>query len=177
MATKKRMIEIEKPKKGKTTTSGTKKKAIEIKKTTKPTSAAKKKPGVSVPVKVVKTTKPAKKKKRIAAKIINFFLSLFMLLGIGIMCLIIVFFGYIVINAPEFDTDKLYSKEASIFYDKNGTEIMRVGDQQRDLVTYDELPEVLIDAIVATEDARFFQHNGFDIVRFMKATLGQVTGQ
>lgn len=179
MATKKRMIEIEKPNKGKkTTSSSTKKKAIEIKKTTKkPTSSTKKKPSVSVPVKVVKTTKPAKKKKRIAAKIINFFLSLFMLLGIAIMCLIIVFFGYIVINAPEFDTDKLYSKEASIFYDKNGTEIMRVGDQQRDLVTYDELPEVLIDAIVATEDARFFQHNGFDIVRFMKATLGQVTGQ
>ena len=156
MATKKRMIAIEKSNKGKKST---------------------RKKSANSPVKLVKTSKPAKKKKRLAAKIINFFLSIFMVLGIGIMCLIIVFFGYIVVNAPEFDTDKLYSKEASIFYDKNGNEIMRIGDQQRDLVTYDELPEILIDAIVAVEDSRFFQHNGFDIVRFMKATLGQVTGQ
>ena len=179
MATKKRMIAIEKPNNGKksTTSSSTKKKAVEVKKTTKKPATKGTVVATKKPIKLVKTNKPAKKKSRIVAKLINFFLSLFMILGIGIMCVIIVFFGYIVINAPEFDTDKLYSKEASIFYDKDGNEIMRVGDQQRDLVTYDELPEVLIDAIVAVEDARFFQHNGFDIVRFMKATLGQVTGQ
>ena len=46
----------------------------------------------------------------------------------------------------------------------------------RDKITYDELPEVLVDAIVATEDSRFFQHNGFDAPRFFKASLGQVAG-
>ena len=42
-----------------------------------------------------------------------------------------------------------------------------------ELVTYEELPQVLVDAIVATEDSRFFQHNGLDIARFAKATLGK----
>jgi penicillin-binding protein 1A len=38
------------------------------------------------------------------------------------------------------------------------------------------MPEVLVDAIIATEDSRFFQHNGFDLPRFMKASFGQLLG-
>ena len=37
-------------------------------------------------------------------------------------------------------------------------------------VKYDELPDVLVDAIVATEDARFFQHNGFVALIFYLAS-------
>ena len=33
------------------------------------------------------------------------------------------------------------------------------------------MPEVLVDAIIATEDSRFFQHNGFDLPRFLKSAL------
>ena len=94
----------------------------------------------------------------------------------GVMICIMAFCTYIVISAPAFETDKLYNKEATIFYDKNGTEFARVGSEQRDLVYYEDLPQVLIDAIVATEDSRFFQHNGMDIARFSKAALGQVLG-
>jgi len=121
-----------------------------------------------------------KKRKKKSGKLLNFILSMFMLLGIAIMSVIIAFCGYIVITAPEFDTDKLYNKEASILYYKDGNEwkeFARVGAEQRELKSYDELPEVLIDALVATEDARFFQHNGFDIIRFMKASFGQVAGE
>ena len=28
-------------------------------------------------------------------------------------------------------------------------------------LTYEDLPQVLIDAVVAAEDSRFFEHNGF----------------
>lgn len=119
---------------------------------------------------------PKKKKKSKIGVVINVILSLLMLLGIAIMGLIIAFCAYIVISAPEFDTDKLYNKEATIFYDKNGDEILRAGSEQREIKTYDELPEVLIDAIVATEDSRFFQHNGFDVVRFLKASFQQLGG-
>ena len=48
-------------------------------------------------------------------------------------------------------------------------------------VTYDDLPQVLVDAIVAAEDSRFFEHNGFDLPRIVKAALsnlkaGDITG-
>ena len=118
--------------------------------------------------------KPKKKKRR--GKILNAILIFIMLIGILVMSAVLAFCGYIVISAPPFNTDLLYSKEATILYDKNGTEIDRIGAEQRELKTYDDLPQVLVDAIVATEDARFFQHNGFDIVRFTKAGFGQLRG-
>ena len=51
-----------------------------------------------------------------------------------------------------------------------------IGLQKRSILTYDELPEVLINALVATEDANFFQHNGVDIKRFMVAAVKQLLG-
>ncbi len=83
---------------------------------------------------------------------------------------------YIVISAPDFDADTLYTKESSIIYDAEGNEIARLGTENRERVSYEQLPEVFIDALVATEDSRFFQHNGVDIARFAKATIGQLLG-
>lgn len=123
-----------------------------------------------------KVVQVQKKKKKRSGFILNAILSFLMVIGIVIMCAILFFCGYIVLNAPDFNTDKLYSKDATIFLDRNGEEILRAGAEQREKVTYDDLPEVLVDAIVAAEDSRFFQHNGFDIVRFTKATLGQIAG-
>lgn len=107
----------------------------------------------------------------------GWFLSFLMMIGIGIAVVIILFSAYIVISAPAFTTNLLYSKEASVLYDKDGNEITRIGTENRVLVTYDDLPQVLVDALVATEDSRFFQHNGFDAARFLKASLGQALGR
>ena len=110
-------------------------------------------------------------------RIKNIVLISLMLMGIAVISSIIAFFLYIIFTTEEFDKSKLYNKEASVLYDINGNEIARLGRENRELVTYDELPQVLVDAIVATEDSRFFQHNGLDIARFAKATLGQLAGQ
>lgn len=104
-------------------------------------------------------------------------LTLIMLVIVGVFICGIAFVVYIVISAPEFDIENLYTKEASIIYDAEGNEIARLGTENRERVTYDELPEVFIDALVATEDSRFFQHNGVDMARFLKATVGQLLGK
>ncbi len=83
---------------------------------------------------------------------------------------------YIVKSAPEFDPEALYQKEATLIYDASNNLIATLGTEKREKVSYNELPEVLIDAIVATEDSRFFQHNGFDFPRFVKASIGQLLG-
>lgn len=90
---------------------------------------------------------------------------------------IIGFFAYIVINAPEFDENLLYVSEPSIVLDKDGNEIAKLGTDKRVIIGYDEIPEVLIDAIVATEDSRFFSHHGVDWARFLKATAYQLIGK
>ena len=116
-----------------------------------------------------------KPKKR---KIVNAILIIILSLGILVMLAGIVFMIYIAISAnPKFDAERLDSNEPTIIYDSKGEEFAKLGSEIRDKVTYDELPEVLVDAIVATEDSRFFQHNGFDAPRFLKASLGQLVGQ
>ena len=84
---------------------------------------------------------------------------------------------YIVKSAPEFDAQKMFEKEATKVLDSKGNIIASLGAEQREKVSYDELPQVLVDAIIATEDSRFFQHNGFDAPRFLKASISQVLGR
>lgn len=106
------------------------------------------------------------------------------LLIIGFGCAIIfllmgcAFVGYIIATSEEFDPSLLYNKEASVLYDKDGVEITKLGsvDGIRENITYDEMSQSLIDAIIATEDSRFFQHSGVDLPRFIKASISQVLG-
>lgn len=104
-------------------------------------------------------------------------LIIFMLFLIFCLTIGIIFTLYVIINSPKFDTSNLYSKESSVLLDKNGNEFARLGTENRELVTYEELPQVLVDAIVATEDSRYFQHNGVDLARFSKAVVGQLLGR
>ncbi len=83
---------------------------------------------------------------------------------------------YIVASCGEFDPNALANQDQTIIYDKDNNIIGKLGMEKRESITYDKLPQVLIDAIVATEDSRFFQHNGVDGARFLKASIGQVLG-
>ena len=110
-----------------------------------------------------------KKKRHIFLKII---LSLIIITFFGAL----LFFDYIATNAPEFNPNNLYTKESTVLLYNNSTEFARLGEQNRELAKYNELPQVLIDAIVSAEDSRFFEHNGFDLPRFVKASMGQLSG-
>lgn len=114
-----------------------------------------------------------KKKKKIGKAILNLFLFLLLIGLIGG----IIFSIYIVIKAPEFDPDNLFRAEASIVYDKDNNQITKLGVEKRKKITYNDLPQVLVDAIIATEDSRYMQHNGFDLPRFLKASAGQVVNK
>ena len=123
--------------------------------------------------KLVDSVKNKPKKK----KIVNTILIIILSLGILVMLLGIVFMIYIALSSnPKFDAEKLDSNEPTILYNINNEEYAKLGSEMRDKVTYDELPEVLVDAIIATEDSRFFQHNGFDAPRFLRASVGQIFG-
>jgi penicillin-binding protein 1A len=118
-------------------------------------------------------TKASKAKKK---KIFKIILIILFSVGILVLAAVFIFFWMIVKNAPDFDPNRLYQKEATIIYDSKGEIIAKLGAEKREKITYEELPEVLVDAIIATEDARFFQHNGFDLPRFAKASFGQLLG-
>jgi len=117
--------------------------------------------------------KPKKKKRSILRTLLSIFLSLCIL---GIFA-IAAFMVYIVATTDNFDPEALKNQDQTVIYDKNGNEIATLGDEKRESVEYDDLPQVLIDAIVATEDSRYYQHNGVDMARFLKASVLQVLGQ
>ncbi len=118
-------------------------------------------------------TKKIKKKK----KVLKIILLIILIFFIMMVTAITGFIAYIVIKAPEFNEELLYLSEPSILLTKDGKEFARIGEEKRVTITYDEIPEVLIDAIVATEDSNFFEHNGVDWARFLKASFYQLLGK
>ena len=126
--------------------------------------------GCSNLIKKLKANKKHRKK-------VNIILIIFLILGILGLLAVSAILVFIAVQAPKFDPALLDTPEVSILLDRDGNEFATLGVEQRNRVTYDELPEVLIDAIIATEDSRFFQHNGFDAPRFIQATLGQLRNE
>ncbi len=47
---------------------------------------------------------------------------------------------------------------------------------RRDPVEYEDLPQVLIDALIATEDVRFYSHPGVDVQSLLRGFYGFLTG-
>jgi penicillin-binding protein 1A len=100
-------------------------------------------------------------KKPIWKKILLVFLLIFLAIGLGIGGL----FTYYIATAPAIDASKLSDPFPSEILDMNEEVVESLGDEQRRKVNYEDLPQVLIDAVVATEDSRFFKHHGIDLRR------------
>lgn len=107
-------------------------------------------------------------KKSILKLITIVFLSLIILFIIGFLSLS----ALVVATSPKFNEELLVKKESSLIYDKDDNLITEIGVQKRENKDYEEMSETLIDAVIATEDSRFFEHNGLDGMRFLKASLG-----
>lgn len=120
--------------------------------------------------------KKDKKKKKMWKKIIKILIVIFFICCFLGFIAVGLFINYIAKNAPTFNPNNLYKQESSVLYDVHGNAFAKLGAQKRENITYEDLPEVLINAIVATEDSRFFEHSGVDWARFIKATLQQLAG-
>ncbi|HCM05573.1 MAG TPA: peptidase [Oceanospirillales bacterium] len=56
-------------------------------------------------------------------------------------------------------------------YTQSGQLISEFGEQRRRPLEYDEIPKQFVDALIAAEDDRFFQHNGVDIKGLTRAAI------
>jgi penicillin-binding protein 1A len=72
----------------------------------------------------------------------------------------------------EFDESRITTGKFAVkFLDHNGTEIGQRGILHNDAVPLEEIPDYLIKATLATEDRRFFEHFGLDIIGTARALL------
>lgn len=115
--------------------------------------------------------KNKKGKKKSFFKIILLWI-VFFVLAIGIVVGSIAI--YWIATAPDLDPEVLDVPISSTLNDKYGQPFATLEIENRELVTYEELPQVLIDAVIATEDARFFEHNGIDLQRLGGAIVANI---
>jgi penicillin-binding protein 1A len=78
-------------------------------------------------------------------------------------------------DLPDIDNLDLPARKASItLTDADGREISTYGDIYGDPLRLADVPPYLVQAIVATEDRRFFDHFGFDPVAVARAAVTNV---
>jgi membrane peptidoglycan carboxypeptidase len=79
-------------------------------------------------------------------------------------------------QAATFDLSKLEQMEsASVILDRNGKIFGQIYVENRETVPYDQLPRDLVNAVVAVEDAKFYQHGGYDFFGIVRAALKNLT--
>ena len=129
----------------------------------------------------------------IAGRVVKWiFITLFTLAVIGVLtCAIFfkIFMTYIDTTlipslGGYLNAEELTLSLTSTIYDKNGKEILKLYDNSeknknggnRELIEYDDLPEHLVQALVAIEDKRFWTHHGVDWHGTLGAIKSTVTG-
>jgi penicillin-binding protein 1A len=79
-------------------------------------------------------------------------------------------------QAKAFDLNQLEQMEsASVILDRNGKIFGQIYVENRDTVPYEQLPQDLINAVIAVEDAKFYQHHGYDLLGIVRAALKNFT--
>ena len=106
--------------------------------------------------------------KYVAIAAISFFLLLFVLGAL--------IFGYYAMKAPTLSEKDLVATTSSKIYDNKNNLIADLGAEKRINVTANEIPTDLVNAIIAIEDHRFFNHRGVDIVRIGGSFLHNLHG-
>ncbi len=92
---------------------------------------------------------------------------------VAIILLGVVFFYFLV--ASKFDLEDVGEiPRGTSFFDRNGVEIAAPGVGGRKSASRDEIPDFMVEALAAREDARFFEHGGVDFRGLARAMVRNV---
>ncbi|EGA69833.1 penicillin-binding protein 1A [Vibrio sinaloensis DSM 21326] len=92
-----------------------------------------------------------------------------MILGVGT---IFGFYFYVKSDLPDVATLKDVKLQTPMqVFSQDGKLISQFGEKRRIPVKYDEIPQHLIDALIATEDSRFYEHPGIDPIGITRAAV------
>ena len=121
-----------------------------------------------------KKEKTPRPKSRVFTTVLAVLSCIVLFIGVIGVIFAFVFAAKLCEDKPELEIADLVSPDSTTVYDSDGVKIMELGMYLRENITYEEMPNELIDAFLAIEDSRFFEHPGFDIPRFTKAIMENV---
>ena len=88
-----------------------------------------------------------------------------------------VFIMSILMDTPDIDPKKMVFTENSLIYDSNGKVIEKLesSGSSRDLIkSLDDIPQELVNAVLAIEDHNFYEHSGINIKRILGAVVKNI---
>lgn len=141
----------------------------------KKTPASNTKKTVSKSTRQVKPTKPIADKSKSSFLVAFFqFIGLSVVYSSGIVLLIIIYYSYDLPDVQvlmEQDRRPMVTINASSTYgsDQSSRVLTKYGDMYGDYIDASELPEHLVQSVIATEDRRFFNHSGVDYIGLIRA--------
>ncbi|MBP6520033.1 PBP1A family penicillin-binding protein [Shewanella sp.] len=102
-------------------------------------------------------------------------IALFSLALLGVGAIVAAYF-YVLPDLPDVSTLKNVQLQTPLrIYSSDGKLISQFGEKRRIPLTLDEVPKPLLQAFIATEDARFYEHGGIDPVGVLRAALVMLT--
>ncbi|WP_147802119.1 penicillin-binding protein 1A [Alkalicoccus halolimnae] len=120
-----------------------------------------------------KTNRP-KKEKNLDGWVKKTIFALLILVMLGIIAGGITAFA-IISNAPELDHDQLTLSQNPEITDMNDEVVTTLeSSENRTSADIDEVPQVMTDAVLSIEDARFYDHFGIDIRRLGGAVIANI---
>ena len=94
---------------------------------------------------------------------------------LGVVCLVALVMSLAYPNLPEVSELASYRPKLPLrVFSIEGDLLGEFGEEHRTFTPIAEVPQVMKDAILAIEDARFFQHNGVDYLGVVRAGLANV---
>jgi penicillin-binding protein 1A len=106
-------------------------------------------------------------------------MTLGVLTGAVLVALLVVVFGLAMAypNLPALDTLTDYRPKMPLrIFTADGVLIGEFGEERRNMVHINEIPDVMKKAVLAIEDDRFYQHGGVDYTGILRAALHNATG-
>jgi len=138
--------------------------------------ASKKNPSPKKPTSKKKSGSKKKAQKKQRKSIGKRLLRLSIYAILGIIVLLFALFGtvYIGLFGPIPTAEELRAiknNNASEIFSSDDVLLGKYFQQNRSSINYDDIPKVVIDALVATEDSRFFEHEGIDFYSIPRVVI------
>ncbi len=104
--------------------------------------------------------------------LLRIIISIFTSIGMAAICGLVVILLYTNAKLPSVNVLEDIKLQVPLrIYTADGKLIGEFGEKRRSPIKIDEVPEKLKQAILATEDRRFYEHKGVDVRGMMRATM------
>jgi penicillin-binding protein 1A len=104
--------------------------------------------------------------------VFHFLRKLLVTIFLGFIVIVIAMMYYIEFELPDIEALNTVQLQVPLqIFTHDGKLLAEYGEKRRVPIPYEQIPKQLIDAVLATEDQRYFQHPGIDVPGLMRAAI------